>query len=340
MNQKAPPSDAPPFRPDTARLAVAGSRARHPGGAADREAAAGQLPGPRWRRFHPGQLPHRLRPCTLCGSADQLAGVGRRRRGLFAAVRAAPGLGRLAHRHARQMAGLVDRPRRVHPAAVPRRGWLDPAGRTKCRLPQRRLALADRAARPAGECLHLQRAGAGDRAAIVPADLHLRQRRARSDLLRNGGRGEHPRRRPMDHDAQGDAAAGLAVGRRQRDPGVPGSGGPVRPAGDHRHPGAHQCGRNATLAVLRISSARRGRSSVLHAVAADHARADHLTAAHAGPPRLRLAIRQGRRAAPDRARPLALAAVRLLRLRRTDRGGNANGGDCSRRPSPKPGATA
>ena len=228
--------------------------------------------------------------------------VRRRRRGALLPVRRAARLGGLAHRHAGQGLHPADGVRRLHHPALSRRDRLDPAGRAECRLAQQGLDGADRRRER-----HLQRLfdGRADRRRgghVVPLRVRVHQRGARSRLVRDGGRREHPRRRHAAHDVPRHAAAGAAGDRRRPDHLVPRGDRAVRRARADRAAGALPRGLDAALAVLRISGAGRAGGRLCDAAAADHDLDVLAAALRARPARLHHGQRQGRRAAHDAAR--------------------------------------
>ena len=200
-----------------------------------------------------------LWPGALRGIAVELAGAGIGNRGDLGRVRGADGLGDVAHQHASEDAGLGAGAGQLYPAPLSGCHRLDPARWPQRRVYQPGLALAHRCFRPADQCLYLQRPGLRHGLPVVSADLYLRQIRARSGLVGDGGRGEYPGCGHLDSDAQGNAAAGLAIHPGRRDHRFSGGRRPVRHPGHYRHPRAHQHRDHPVVAVLRVSGAGRSR---------------------------------------------------------------------------------
>ena len=235
-------------------------------------------------------------------------------------LRRAARLGDLAHRHAGEGLHPADGVRRVHHPALSRRDRLDPARRTERRLAQQGVDGAHRRGRRHLQRLFDDRADRGRGGHVVPLRVRVHQFGARSRLVRNGGRGEYPRRRHHAHDVPRHAAAGAARDRRRADHLVPRSDRAVRRARADRAARALSGRLDAALAVLRISGARRAGGRLRDAAAADHA--VHVLAAALGarPARLHHGERQGRRAAHDPARAVALGDARLRAVRLRARG--------------------
>ena len=167
-----------------------------------------QLHGRTHRRLHLRQLRRSLGPLALRRGPVQLAEARRGFRRAGRAVRDPARLGGVAHQHAgarlRAHAGAGD----LHHAALHRRGRLDPARRPQCRLAQPDLHVRHR--RRGGTVQHLQlhRPGRRHRALLVPLYLHLHLGRARTGVVGNGGRRQHPGGGDVADHAAGHPAAG------------------------------------------------------------------------------------------------------------------------------------
>ena len=246
------------------------------------------------------QLCRGLRPRAAFAGAVEHACVRRRRRGARRHLRRAARLGDLAHRHAGEGLHPADGVRRLHHPALSRRDRLDPARRAERRLAQQGVDGADRRRVRHLQRLFDDRADRGRGGHVVSLRVRVHLRRARSRLVRDGGRRQHPRRRHAAHDVPRDAAAGAARDRRRADHLVPRSDRAVRRAGADRAARALPGRLDAALAVLRVSGARRAGGGLRDAAAADHHL--HVLAAALGarPARLHHGQRQGRRAAHHR----------------------------------------
>ena len=276
-----------------------------------------ELPGARDRPPHLAELRRGLRPRAAPAGAVEHAGVRRRRRGALLSVRRAARLGDLAHRHAGEGLHPADGVRRLHHPALSRRDRLDPARRAERRLAQQGVDGADRRGERPVQRLFDDRPDRGRGGHVVSLRVRVHRRRARSRLVRNGGRREHPRRRHAAHHVPRHAAAGAARDRRRADHLVPRGDRAVRRARADRAAGALPGGLDPALAILRISGAGRAGGGLRDAAAADH-HLHVLAAAHgARPARLHHGERQGRRAAHHAARAVALrdARLRAVRLR-------------------------
>src|SRR6266700_74308 len=114
--------------------------------------------------------------------------------------------------------------------------------------------------------------------------------------------------------------------QRRPDHQVSGSDRAVRRPGSDRAAGPLPRGLDPAVAILRISGAGRGGGRLFDPAAADHC-PDVLAAALAGRPQgFCRGHRQGRRAAPDPARPMALADALLCAVRRLAVGAAADAG--------------
>ena len=151
-----------------------------------------QLHGRTHRRLHLRQLRRGLGALALRRGAVQLAEARRGFRRAGRAVRDPARLGGVAHQHAgarlRAHAGAGD----LHHAALHRRGRLDPARRSQCRLAQPDLHVRHRRRGGAVQHLQLHRPGRRHRALFVSLHLHLHLGRARTGVVGNGGRRQHP----------------------------------------------------------------------------------------------------------------------------------------------------
>ena len=167
-------------------------------------------------------------PLALCRGAVQLAEARRCFRRPGRPVRDPARLGRVAHQHAgarlRAHAGAGD----LHHAALHGRGRLDPAGRSQCRLAQPDLHVRHRRRGGAVQHLQLHRARRRHRALLVSLHLHLHLGRARTGVVGNGGRRQHPGGGDMADHAAGHPAARLAGDPGRTDHLLPRSHRPVR----------------------------------------------------------------------------------------------------------------
>ena len=299
------------IRPVAAAVDRACRGADLPGGEPAVPAGAAQPAGHRHRRVHAAELRHRLQPAALPHRDVELAGARLLGHRAVPDLRRADRLGGIAHRHAGQGRDPAAGAGRVRHAALSRFDRLDPAGRPQRRLAEPRLDGADRRAGRAVQHLFVRRPRVQHRALLVPLSVHLHLRGARRGVVGDGGCGQHPGRRHAAHHAAHHAAAGAAGNPRRRHHHLPGGDRAVRHAGADRHPGALQRRHHAAAAVLQPADPRRGRRRLCGAAAADHRGAVRLAALAGAPPRLRLADRQGRRAAADGARPVALGDAGL-----------------------------
>src|SRR6185295_8209800 len=145
------------------------------------------------------------------------------------------------------------------------------------------------------------------RVLLIPVHVRVHPLRARPDLVRDGGRGQHPRRGRPAHHAAGDPAAGPA-----RDHGCVHR---VVPRGHRalRRPRADRAARalpghdHHPLADVRVPAPRAGGRGLCDAAPADHRVPVLAPVQDHRAQGLRGADRQGRRAAHGAPRPLALA---------------------------------
>ncbi len=269
------------------------------------------LRGHRHRRLHADELRHRLQPPALPRRDLELAGARLLGHRAVPDLRRAGRLGGVAHRHAGQGRDPPAGAGRVRHAALSRFDRLDPARRSQRRLAEPRLDVAHRRAGRPVQHLFVRGPRLQHRALLVPVPVHLHLRGTRRGVIGNGGRGQHPGRRHAAHHAAHHPAAGAAGNPRRRHHHLPGGDRAVRHAGADRHPGALQRGHHAASAVLQPADPRRGGGGLRGAAAADHRGAVRRAALAGAPAGLRLAHRQGRRSAADRARTVALGDARL-----------------------------
>src|SRR6266567_3922407 len=116
---------------------------------------------------------------------------------------------------------------------------------------------------------------------LVSLRVRIHRLGARSGVLRDGGRGEHSRRRNPAHHLPGDAAAGAAGDPRRPHHQLSGSDRAVRRPGSDRAAGPLPRGLDPAVAILRISGPGRGGGRLFDPAAADY-HPDVLAAALAG----------------------------------------------------------
>ena len=259
-------------------------------------AGALQLRTQRRQRLHHRQLPYGLRPLALHPGADQHPRDGRRNGGTGHDLCGAAGLGVRAHGHAAARVDQAGRARRLHHAALPRRGWVDTAGGPQLRLDQQGLDGRHRRHHGHRQCVHAGRADPDH--GLPPVLLHLRFHldRARAGVVGDGGRCQHPGRRHRQDGVQDNAAARLSRHPRRHHYRLPAVDRAIRRAGADRYSCTLSGRHHAAVAVLRISRPRRGGCRLRAAAAGHHHAAAVAAEAHPRPQGLHHRCRQGWRA--------------------------------------------
>ena len=255
----------------------------------------------RGRRAHAAELRRRLVPAALLAGAGQHRVHGGRHGAAGSRAGGAARLGLCAHRHALPRLHQALRAGGLHHPALSRSRRLGAARGAELGLAQQGLDVDDR--RVAGHLQHLQFDRPDHDHGAPPLLLHLRVHvvGARTRLVGDGGRGQHPRRRARDDRVQDHVSADPAGHHWWPDHHLPAVDRALCRAGHHRDPRALSGRDDAAHRVL-LEQPGGPRCRLLAAAAADHdgdARRAALAPAAQG---LHGRRRQGRRAARGQAR--------------------------------------
>ena len=160
--------------------------------------------------------------------------------------------------------------------------------------------------------LFARRPGVCHLALYLSLCIFLHDNGARTDVLGDGGRGRDPRRRRVADHAHGHDPAGPAGVDRGLHHGLPRGGCRPRRTSSARRAGALSGHHDAALPIFPVPVQGRSGSSLFPAAAADHRCAALRPAPPAGAQGICDLHRQGRGAAGDPARPLAVCAAGLV----------------------------